>query len=90
MVNKTETPENNAHYPESIRHSGAMRAFYDNCGDDEELAIALHQAVLTSKEDQFRHNAFKAKRIKKALLAILKDKAEVERVYNIVVKQGEY
>jgi type I restriction enzyme R subunit len=90
LVNKSEKPENNSRYPESIRHSGAMRAFYDNCGEDEELAMVLHQAVLDSKEYQFRHNEFKERRIKKALLAVLKDKAEVERVYNIVVEQGEY
>jgi type I restriction enzyme R subunit len=98
LVNKTENPNNNVRYPESIRHSGAMRAFYDNCGEDEELAIALHQAVLSSKEDHFRHNLFKEKRIKKALLAALDDVIdshqealnEVERIYNIVVEQGEY
>ena len=90
LVNKSESPENNTRYPESIRHSGAMRAFYDNCGEDEDLAMSLHQAVLDSKEHQFRHNEFKEHRIKKALFAVLKDKDEVERVYNIVVEQGEY
>jgi len=99
LINKSETPENNtAHYPESIRHSAAMRAFYDNCGEDEDLAVALHQAVLDSKEDQFRHNLFKEKRIKKALFAVIKKviesadeaKNEVERIYNIVVEQEEY
>ena len=54
------------------------------------LALALHQAVLNSKENQFRHNEFKERRIKKAMLAILKNKDEVERIYNIVVEQGEY
>ena len=27
-------PEDNTHYPESIRNNGAMRAFYDNCGEE--------------------------------------------------------
>ena len=90
LVNKTESPENNSRYPENIRYSGAMRAFYDNCGEDEDLATQLHQAVLDSKEHQFRHNEFKERRIKKALLAVLSDKDEVERIYNIVVEQGEY
>lgn len=90
MVKNAETPENNAHYPESIRHSGALRAFYDNCGEDEELALALDKAVRESKQADFRHNEFKERRIKQALYNVLKDKGEVERVYNIVVEQGEY
>ncbi len=90
LVRNAETPENNAHYPESIRHSGALRAFYDNCGEDEELALALDKAVRESKQADFRHNEFKERRIKKALYKVLQDKDEVERVYNIVVEQGEY
>jgi len=90
LVKNAESPENNPHYPESIRHSGALRAFYDNCGNDEALAIALDKAVRESKQVDFRHNDFKERRIKQALFKVLNDKDEVERVYNIVVKQGEY
>jgi len=90
LVKNAETPEDNAHYPESIRHSGALRAFYDNCGEDEELALALDKAVRESKQADFRHNEFKERRIKQALYKVLKDKDEVERVYSMVVEQGEY
>ena len=90
LVKNSESPENNTHYPESIRHSGALRAFYDNCGEDEELALAIDQAVRGSKQADFRHNEIKERRIKQALYHVLKDKDEVERVYNIVVEQGEY
>ncbi len=90
LVKKSEEPENNAHYPESIRYSGARRAFYDNCGENEELAIALDEAVRESKLADFRHNEFKERRIKQALYKILNNKDEVERIYNIVVEQGEY
>lgn len=90
LVKKTENPENNLHYPESVRHCGALRAFYDNCGNDEVLAIAIDKAVRGSKQVDFRHNEFKERRIKQALLKVLENKDEVERVYNIVVEQGEY
>lgn len=90
LVKNAESPENNPHYPESIRHSGALRAFYDNCGNDEALAIALDKAVRESKQVDFRHNEFKERRIKQALFKVLNDRDEVERVYTIVVKQGEY
>lgn len=90
LVKNAESPENNSHYPENIRHSGALRAFYDNCGNDEALAIAIDKAVRESKQVDFRHNSFKERRIKQALFKVLNDKDEVERVYNIVVEQGEY
>lgn len=90
LVKNAETPENNPRYPESIRYSGALRALFDNCGGDEALALALDKAVRESKQDGFRHNEFKERRIKQALYKVLKDKDEVEKVYNIVVEQGEY
>lgn len=90
LVKNAESPENNPRYPESIRHSGALRALFDNCGENEALALALDKAVRESKQADFRHNEFKERRIKQALYKVLKDKNEVERVYNIVVEQGEY
>jgi type I restriction enzyme R subunit len=90
LVKNTDTPENNPRYPDSIRRSGALRALFDNCGEDEALALALDKAVRESKQSDFRHNEFKERRIKQAIYKVLNDKDEVEWVYNIVVKQGEY
>ncbi|MCL2007168.1 MAG: HsdR family type I site-specific deoxyribonuclease [Treponema sp.] len=90
LVKKSENPENNPDYPETIRHSEVLRAFYDNCGENVSLAIALDNAVRESKLDGFRHNTFKEKKIKKALYDILKNHDEVERVYNIASAQKEY
>jgi type I restriction enzyme R subunit len=90
MVKKSETPEDNSHYPETIRHSGALRAFYDNCGENEELAIAIDNAVQESKQADFRHNEFKERKIKQALFKLFNNREEVERVYNLVVAQKEY
>ena len=90
LAKNVSTPEANEHYPESIRNSGAMRAFYDNCGEEEQLAIRLHKAVMTSKMDGFRNNPTKENRIKRALYQILKDDDMVERLYKIVVEQEEY
>lgn len=99
-VKALEMPENNPRYPESIRRNGALRAFFDNCGEDEALAIAIDDAVRESKEDGFRHNKIKERKVKYALLPVLKTKSEfatdeevkkeVERVYNIVLEQKEY
>ena len=90
LAKNVSTPEENEHYPESIRKSGAMRAFYDNCGEDEQLAIRLHKAVMTSKMDGFRNNHTNHNRIIRQLYKILKDEDMVERLYKIVVEQEEY
>jgi len=90
LAKNISAPEENERYPESVRKSGAMRAFYDNCGEDEQLSIRLHKAVLTSKMDGFRNNPTKENRIKRALYQILKDDDMVERLYKIVVEQEEY
>lgn len=77
-------------YPESVRHSKAMQALYDNVGGDEVLAIELHKAVMDSKMSGFRGDSIKERRIKRALFAILNDDTEVERLYKIIEKQEEY
>ncbi len=90
LAKNVSAPEENECYPESIRKSGAMRAFYDNCGENEQLAIRLHKAVLASKMDGFRNNPVKETRVKRELYKILEDEAAVERLYKIVVEQEEY
>ena len=90
LAKNVTNPEDNKKYPDSIKGSGATRALYDNCGEDETLALKLHNAVLGSKMDGFRNNPVKENRIKKALYKILNDDEEVERLYKIVVEQEEY
>ncbi|MBQ3038181.1 MAG: HsdR family type I site-specific deoxyribonuclease [Clostridia bacterium] len=90
LAKNVTDPENNKNYPESVRNDAAMRAFYDNCGENEELAIALHNAVISSKLDGFRDNHAKQNKIKNAIYDILKDEAEVERIYRLIVEQEEY
>ena len=90
LAKNVSEPQNNAKYPEKVRSSAAMRAFYDNCGEDEELAIKLHNAVLTSKLEGFRNNPVKEKKIKKAIFKILNNPEEVERIYKLIVEQEEY
>lgn len=90
LAKKVTAPETNSDYPESIRNSGALRAFYDNFGEDEKLAIRLHKTVLSVKMDGFRNNPVKENRIKRALFQIFNDDDMVERAYKIIVEQEEY
>ena len=90
LAKKVNAPETNSEYPEAIRNSGALRAFYDNFGKDNSLAIKLNKAVLSSKMEGFRNNPVKENRIKRALFQVLNDDELVERAYKIIVEQEEY
>ncbi len=83
-------PENNMIYPEKIKSSRALQALYNNCGDDENLALLLHQAVKGTKMDGFRNNPVKENKIKRELNRILNNRDEVERIYKLIVEQEEY
>ena len=90
LAKSVTKPEDNTKYPESIRGKSALRSLYDNCGENEQLALQLHKAVMKAKMDGFRGDLIKSRKVKRALFGILKDEDEVERVYNIVVEQEEY
>jgi type I restriction enzyme R subunit len=90
LAKNATKPEDNAHYPESIRGHGGLRALFDNCGEDEAYALKLHKAIMKAKQDGFRNNPAKENRIKRALYQIVNDDDEVDRIYRIVVEQEEY
>ena len=68
----------------------SQRALYNNLSNDVNLAMACDEAVQYSKQDNFRGDLVKERNIKKALYNVLKDEAEVERIFQIIVNQKEY
>jgi type I restriction enzyme R subunit len=90
LLKKAERPEENEYFPLSVRHSAAKRAFYMQFGENDELANELYNAVVNSKQDDFRGNMPKINRIKKALYHILKNESEVEKAYELVNVQKEF
>lgn len=98
MVRLLRHPEEDEHYPQSVRARAALRALYDNCGEDEALARKLDSAVVASKEVGFRDDPVKQRRIQKAIYQALMDyigdpeerMRKVAEVYNLVSQQKEY
>ncbi len=90
LAKNVTKPQENSKYPESIRNNGALRALYDNCGEDEAFALKIHGAVLGARQEGFMNNPVKTNKIKRALYNILKDEDEVERIFAIVIEQEEY
>ncbi|MEA1971451.1 MAG: restriction endonuclease subunit R, partial [Thermodesulfobacteriota bacterium] len=68
----------------------AQRALYNNLGEDIDLALSVHEKVLTYRPDNWKGNETKELIIKGKLYEILGDEKEVERIFPIVKKQIEY
>jgi type I restriction enzyme R subunit len=70
LTRKVANPEVGGNYPSAINTSG-KRALYDNLGNNETLALAVDEAVRASRQDDWRGNVFKVKRVKNAIKAAL-------------------
>jgi type I restriction enzyme, R subunit len=70
LTKKVKNPEAGGAYPKTMNTPG-KRALYDNLGKDEALAIAVDAAVRTSRQDDWRSNPFKIKKVKNAIKAVL-------------------
>ena len=100
LISDIESPEKNDEHPEAIRKSSALCAIYDNFGQNEEYAIALHNAVLNSKQFGWRQNLQKQRMIKGAIFKEVRafeaslpqneQMKKVEEIYAVVKEQAEY
>jgi type I restriction enzyme R subunit len=70
LTRKISSPEASGTYPPIMRTPG-KRALYDNLDKDERLALAVDAAVRDSRQDDWRSNSFKIKRVRNAVRAAL-------------------
>lgn len=66
------------------------RALYNNLGQDEDLALAVDEAVKHVRPDGWRGVQAREQVIKAALYGVLKIEEEVERIFLIIKAQPEY
>jgi type I restriction enzyme, R subunit len=66
LTKKVKNPESAGSYP-SAMNTPSKRALYDNLGEDEALALAVDGAVRSNRQDDWRGNNFKVKKIKNAI-----------------------
>jgi type I restriction enzyme R subunit len=59
-------------YPKTL-NTPAKRAFFDNLGKNEELAVAIDAAVAGSRQDDWRSNPFKVKKVRNAIRTAIQD-----------------
>jgi len=70
LTKEVASPEASGAYPATMNTSG-KRALYDNLDKDEALALAVDSAVRASRQDDWRSNTFKIKKVKNAIRAAL-------------------
>lgn len=89
IARKSKHPENSSQYSESMKKSPALRALFDNIGD-EEVAETLHEDIVSYSPDSWRGNTIKERKVKKIIKKYIEDEELFEKIYDIVVKQNEY
>ncbi len=94
LTKKIVRPAQSNHYPGCI-NTGAKRALYDNLKQNEALSLAVDQAILYTRKDNWRDNKFKTKEVRLIIEEVLKAHGivtpdEVERILDIAKKQQDY
>lgn len=85
MVNNSAS----AGVPAGIK-TRAQRALYNNLAKNEELALELDEGIKRVRPANWHGNTAKENVVKSEMYRILKDVAEVERVFLIVKEQSDY
>jgi type I restriction enzyme R subunit len=90
LARQVMNPTTGQAYPKSL-DTPARRSLFDNLNQDEALALAVDGAVRHSRQDDWRSNPFKVKKVKMAIRAVLgNDDALAEHVLQLVKNQHEY
>lgn len=89
LTRKAKNP-GGASYPSPL-DTPAKRSLYDNLYKDEAKALRVHEAVLTYRQDDWRHNTFKVRRVRNGIREALDgDETHTDRILELVKNQREY
>ncbi|MGH8512590.1 MAG: type I restriction enzyme subunit R domain-containing protein, partial [Gammaproteobacteria bacterium] len=78
LTKQVTNPGGGAAYPGAV-DTPAKRALYNNLGKDEALALAVDQAVQASRQDGWRGNPIKVRKVKLAIKLALQHKSREEQ-----------
>jgi type I restriction enzyme R subunit len=67
-----------------------LRVLYRNLGQNKALALEIDEAVKRARPDGWRGILAREQVIKRALYEVLRDVAEVERIFLIIKRHKEY
>jgi type I restriction enzyme, R subunit len=89
IAKQVTSPSDSSSYPTSI-NSRAKQAFFDNLGNDEELAIRLDHVILENKLDGWRDGGIKEKKLMLAVNTLIGDPDKTLELMDIIKAQNEY
>ena len=90
LTRKVKNPTAGGSYPRAL-NTPARRALYDNLGNNEALALGVDDAVRASKQDDWRSNPVKIRKVRIAIKAVLTgDETLTEKILELVKNQHEY
>ena len=91
LTKQVASPQSSTDYPAAL-DSPAKRSLYDNLNQNEALALAIDQAIQNSRQDGWRSNKMKARKIELAIKALLENPTDefINSLMDIVREQNEY
>jgi type I restriction enzyme R subunit len=89
LAERVADPSKSNAYPMTL-NTKAKQALYDNLEDNEPLALALDQVVQYTKNDGWRDNKIKEKKIKIAVGGLVQNEEKTAEIMKIIKAQGEY
>lgn len=95
LTRKVARDQSKEEYPPGIETS-AVKALYDNLGEDAVLAIRLDERIRSVKRADWRSNPFKVKEVRLAIATVLEEHLrdrggfDVDAVLELVKAQREY
>jgi type I restriction enzyme R subunit len=89
LAKKVTNTETSNSYPAALKTS-AQRALYDNLDQDENLSLALDSTIQYTKNAGWRDGGIREKKVRLAVLELLKDEAKTNEIMKIIKAQSEY
>ena len=89
LARQVRKPESSQRYSPRL-DTPAKRAFYDNLGSDEGLAVSLDEIIRRTKKADWRGDLIKEREVKRAIRSLVSDPEQVEQVFELAKNQQEY
>ncbi|WP_250866200.1 type I restriction endonuclease subunit R [Caballeronia sp. INSB1] len=90
LAKLAKNPTSGSSYPATLK-TIEQKALYDNLDKDEKLALSVHHAVLSARQDEWRSNTMKTRKVRNAIKSVMGEADDrVDVILDIVKKQHGY
>jgi len=90
LAKQAQNPTSGSTYPASLK-TVEQKTLYDNLNKDEDLTLNVDHAILVARQDDWRSNTMKTRKIRNAIKSVLGEKdARVDVILEIVKSQHGY